>query len=273
MKKKRKSGYLLLLFLIVLGIFLLLVPYLMPNDPNATDLSKALQPPDGMYPLGTDALGRCMLSRILYGAKVSIGSSLIIIAVVFTMGTAIGVIAGYMGGMVDQILDKCITVMQAFPKFILAIAITGILGIGIKNAMIALCVVEWTSYARMARSLTKGIKKKQYIQAAKICGEGDVSIMCHHILPNLLPVLVVNASLGISSMIMEVAALSYLGMGVESPMAEWGAMMNAGKDYMQTNAALVLIPGIAIFVTAFVFNLIGENMRDQMNGGKNEKIL
>ena len=267
MKKEKNIGF-PVSFKIMLGLILILfaiavlAPFLAPNDPYKTELMAALQGPSAEYPLGTDPLGRCLLSRILYGARVSIFSSLFIISVVFLIGTAIGVISGFAGGIVDKIITRVITTMQAFPKFILAIAIAGVLGIGIENTILALCLVEWAEYARMARSLTMTVKQKTYIRAARISGESSGKIMVRHIFPNIVPPLVVNASLGISSMIMEVAALSYLGVGVESPMAEWGAMMNTGKDYMQTKIGLILVPGFAIFLAAVLFNLFGDKLRD-----------
>lgn len=261
-KTKEISFYILIGLIVILLLAALLAPVLAPNDPFKTELTLALIKPDKEFPLGTDPLGRCVLSRILYGARVSIFSSLCIIGIVFFIGTAIGVTAGYMGGAVDMVLTKIITIMQAFPKFILAIAIAGVLGIGIKNTILALCLVEWAEYARISRNLSRGVKQRTYIKAAKVCGESRLQIMFHHVLPNVLPTLVVNASLGISSMIMEVAALSYLGVGVKSPMSEWGAMMNIGKDYLQTETRLVIIPGIAIFVVSVLFNLFGDKLRD-----------
>lgn len=268
MKRREKSRrypasfYAMTVLILLLFVIALAAPVLAPNDPYHTELSDALQGPSRQYPLGTDPMGRCMLSRILYGARVSIFSSLCIIGIVFVIGTAIGVVSGYTGGIADRILTKIITIMQAFPKFILAIAIAGVLGIGIRNTILALCLVEWAEYARLARSLTLGVRGRTYIRAARVCGEGRMRIMVRHIIPNIIPPLIVNASLGISAMIMEVAALSYLGVGVKSPMAEWGAMMNTGKDYMQTNISLVLIPGAAIFLTAVLFNLFGDKQRD-----------
>ncbi|MCI9099162.1 MAG: ABC transporter permease [Lachnospiraceae bacterium] len=265
MKKYPKSFLCMCGLILVLLLTALAAPFLAPNDPYQTELMYALKGSSAQFPLGTDSLGRCMLSRILYGARTSIFSSLCIIAVVFFLGTGVGVVSGYAGGIADQILTKFITIMQAFPKFILAIAIAGVLGIGIENTIFALCLVEWAEYARMARSLTMGVRQKTYIRAAKVCGESSIKIMARHVFPNIIPPLVVNASLGISAMIMEVAALSYLGVGVESPMAEWGAMMNTGKDYMQTNISLVLIPGAAIFVSAVLFNLFGDKLRDVLD--------
>lgn len=265
-KRKYPISFLVLAILIIILIAIaLLAPVLAPNDPNKSSLMDALQGPSIQYPLGTDPLGRCILSRLLYGGRVSIFSSLVIIAIVFVLGTSIGVFSGYTGGITDTVLTKIISITQAFPKIILAIAIAGVLGIGIRNTIIALCIVEWAEYARMARSLTIGIKDRTFIKAARICGNSEFKIMFRHVLPNIIPPLIVNASLGIATMIMEVAALAYLGVGVQSPMAEWGAMMNTGKDYAQTNISLIIIPGMAIFITAVLFNLFGEKIRDVLD--------
>ena len=262
-KKKYPKSFLILCGLVILLLVTAMIaPILAPHDPNKTELMLALQKPNKEYPLGCDAMGRCVLSRILYGARVSIFSSLFIIFMVSLAGTLVGVCSGYFGGITDKILSKIISIMQAFPKLILAIAIAGVMGIGIQNTIFALCIVEWAEYARLSRSLTLGVRNKTFIKAARICGESHMSIITRQIIPNVLPPLVVNASLGIASMIMEVAALSYLGLGVKSPMAEWGAMMNAGKDYLQTDTRLVVIPGVAIFLTAVIFNLFGDKLRD-----------
>ena len=242
----------------------LLAPVLAPNDPNETSLVNALQGPGAAYPFGTDALGRCMLSRILYGARTSIFTSLIIMAIVFCFGCIVGIAAGYMGGLADQILSKVITMTQAFPKLILAIAVAGILGMGIRNTIIALCVVEWADYARLSRNLCKSLKQRAFVKAARLCGASHWQMMWRHMLPNMLPTLVIQASLGISAMILEVASLSYLGVGISPPTAEWGAMMNSGREYMQTEIQLILIPGAAIFITAVLFNLFGEKLRDRL---------
>lgn len=266
-KKKPASFYVLVVLILLLFAIALAAPLLAPNDPHRTDLSAALQGSSAKYPLGTDSLGRCMLSRLLYGARVSIFSSLCIITIVFVLGTCIGVVSGYFGGVLDMILMKVVTLVQAFPKFILAIAIAGVLGIGIGNMIFALCLVEWAEYARISRSLAWQLRNKTYIKAAKICGESEPRILFCHVLPGVVRPLVVNASLGISSMIMEVAALSYLGVGVKSPMAEWGAMMNNGKDYLQTSPALVLLPGVAIFLVSAIFNMFGDKLRDALDRG------
>ncbi len=269
MVRKNKNSYGGLRVLVVLIVLLtgaaLLAPLIAPNDPNETNLTMALLGPSARYPLGTDALGRCMLSRILYGARVSVFSSIAIIAIVLVIGTMVGMLAGYAGGVADRILSKLITLMQAFPKLILAIAIAGILGAGIRSAIIALCLVEWADYARISRNLCRQIRQKTFIKAARLCNASHGQIIVRHLLPNIFPVLIIQASLGIAAMIMEVAALSYLGVGVSPPTAEWGAMINAGRDYMQTRIQLILIPGAAIFTAAALFELLGEKLRDRLS--------
>lgn len=267
MKQKEKAD---ISFYIISGLVVLLLlaaifaPVLAPHDPNETNPMLSQQPPMSGYPLGTDGLGRCMLSRVLYGARVSVFASVAVTGIVFFIGVTIGVVCGYFGGIVDQILNKLITVMQAFPQVVLAIAIAGLLGIGIVNTMIALCMVQWVDYARMARSFTFSLRQQTFVKASRICGESHVKILFKRMIPNILPPLIVNASIGIASMIMEIAALSYLGVGVVEPTAEWGAMINTGRNYMQTDVKMVLIPGIAIFIAAAVFNLFGEKLRDRL---------
>jgi ABC-type dipeptide/oligopeptide/nickel transport system permease subunit len=266
-KQEKKSGiffYVITGFVLLLLIVAILAPVLAPNDPYETNLMVAQQGPSRAYPLGTDGLGRCMLSRVLYGARISIFASIAATAIVFFVGTVIGVLCGYFGGVVDMILNKIITIMQAFPQIILAIAIAGLLGIGIVNTIIALCMVQWVGYARLARSFTFSIRQRTFIKAARVCGESHGKIIFRRVIPNIISPLIVNASLGIAAMIMEIAALSYLGVGVAEPMAEWGAMINAGRDYMQTDVKMVLIPGVAIFLTAAIFNLFGEKLRDKL---------
>lgn len=256
--------YILCFLLIVLILIALLAPVLSPNDPYKTDILHQLNAPDSQYPLGTDELGRCMLSRILYGARTSVFASMVVVAAVFIIGAALGILAGYFGGWVDEVLNKITTVFQAFPRMILAIAVAGVLGIGIRNTILALCAVYWTEYARLSRSIVISLKERTFIQAAKVCGESDLGIMVRHIFPNVFPEMIVTAALDIGSIIMEISALSFLGMGIKTPMAEWGAMMSAGRQYMQTNPALIVIPGIAIFVTVIIFNLFGEKLRDRI---------
>lgn len=269
--RRKKSGhsetmfYIMCFFLLLLFLTAILAPLLAPNDPYKTDILYQLAAPGGKYPLGTDELGRCILSRILYGARTSLFASLIVVVIVFIFGAALGILAGYLGGWVDGLLNRITTVFQAFPRMILAIAVAGVLGIGIRNTILALCAVYWTEYARLSRSIVISLKERTFIQAAKVCGESEIGIMVRHIFPNVFPDMIVTAALDIGSIIMEISALSFLGMGIKTPMAEWGAMMSAGRQYMQTNQLLIVIPGIAIFITVIIFNLFGEKLRDRLN--------
>ncbi len=261
--KEKISFIIVVAFILLLFLSALMAGWIAPNDPNEVNLLAAQLPPGGRFPLGTDALGRCMLSRILYGGRISIFSALGVTLIVFLMGVSIGVTAGYFGGAVDAFLNKFITIIQAFPKIIFVIAVTGLLGIGIGNILIALCLVEWVDYARLARSYAISIRERGFIKAARICGESHFRIIFHRIIPNIVFPLIVNASLGISGIIMSIAALSYLGIGVKEPMAEWGMMISSGRNYLQTDPRLVLIPGVAIFISSALFNLFGEKLRDR----------
>lgn len=273
MRTKTKDGknqsqflfYFMSCWLIMLFLIAILAPVLAPNDPYKTNILKQLSPAGQNYPLGTDELGRCILSRILYGARTSLLASFIVVIVVFIIGSALGILAGYFGGWVDALLNRITTIFQAFPRMILAIAVAGVLGIGIENTVLALCAVYWTEYARLSRSMVISLKEKTFIKSARVCGESHFGIMVRHIFPNIFPNMIVTATLDIGMIIMEISALSFLGMGIKTPMAEWGAMMSAGRQYMQSNPELIVIPGIAIFITVIIFNLFGEKLRDRLD--------
>jgi len=266
---KRKHQKECTVFFIVAGFVLLLLltaisaGLLAPHDPNEVNLLIAELPPGGSYPLGTDALGRCMLSRILYGARSSLFASLFITLTVFLIGVTMGVISGYFGGPLDVVLNKFITVMQSFPKIIMVMALTGILGIGFGSIIVSLCLVEWVDYARISRSYTLSLRERYFIKAARICGESHLRIIFRRVIPNIFYPLIVNASLGISGVIMSISALSYLGLGVKEPMVEWGMMISSGRAYIQSNPSMILLPGAAIFIASSLFNLLGEKLRSQ----------
>ncbi len=262
MKKNRLFFWVLLALLALLALAACFAPVLSPHDPNETSLSHALLSPSAQYPLGTDQLGRCMLSRILYGARLSLFSAVTVTVFVFLFGTVVGVCAGYFGGIVDGLLHPAITMVQSFPKLILAMAIAALLGIGIENMILALCLVGWVEYARLSRSFTQALRQQTFLQAARLCGESHGRIIVCRIIPNLLPPLLVQASLGIAGVILEIAALSYLGFGVEEPLAEWGAMISQGRGEMQTHVMLIVYPAVALFLTAALFQLLGEAGRD-----------
>ena len=262
--KKKKA----VCMLVILRVFLILALFgkkLAPHDPYQSNLMAANQKPCAEYPLGTDNLGRCVLSRILEGAAVSVYSALGVVAVVFAVGTLIGVVAGYGGGWIDQLLMKITVVFQAFPSFILAVAVAGMLGPGLRNAMLSLVSMYWTTYARLARSLVLQLKSETYIQAAQMCGAKKWQILFYHILPGILSPMLLTAVLDISNVILSMAGLSFLGLGVQAPMAEWGLMISNGKAFLQTAPWLILFPSLALFLTVILFNVTGDSLRDALN--------
>lgn len=268
MKRRRNKIIQLCFFstlLIVIFVVSLLAKRIAPHDPYLVDMSLAFTKPCPEYPLGTDNLGRCILSRLLYGAVPSILSGVVVVVIVFFIGTFLGISAAYIGGIYESVVVKIITVFQAFPGFVLAMAIAGMLGTGIRNGMISLCVVYWTSFARVARSLTLEMREKEYIRSARISGAGTFRIIRKHILPNILAPLIVMAALDIGGVILSLAGLSFLGLSAQRPMAEWGMMLNDNRQYLQTATWTVVFPGSAIFLVVIAFNLMADTLRDVLD--------
>ena len=255
-----------LIFFLTLAIILLLIAifskYLCPYDPYVQDLLQAKKPPSFAHPFGTDRYGRDLLSRVIAGSTISIFSTLILVAVVTVTGTVIGIICGWKGGKTDTILMRISDVFLAFPGLVFALAVAGVLGGGIQNAIIALAAISWPKFARLARSLTMAQKDAPYIMAAKLSGSSTAKIIIRHLLPNMAGSILVTAVLDIGTMMMELAGLSFLGLGVKPPMAEWGSMINDGRSMLQICPWMVLAPGIAIFITVMIFNLLGDTVRD-----------
>lgn len=257
---------------VILCILSIVAPYIVPNDPYEVDLLKALQPPSEEFPFGTDQLGRCLFSRVLCGGSSTIFSSLLLVTIIFIVGTTIGVVCGYYGGIVDTIAMRIVDILLAFPGMVLAIAVAGVLGAGLKNAIIALSCISWTKYARLSRSQVLSIRENTFIEAAKMGGNSSFQIVLHHILPNVAGTLVVTATLDIGVMIMELAGLSFLGLGALPPAPEWGSMMNQGRSMLQHAPWLTLFPGGAILITVMIFNLLGDSVRDMLDP-KQRKII
>lgn len=253
-----------LLVLLLLGVALA-APMIAPYDPLEAVMKNAYLPPSAEHLFGTDKLGRDNFSRILYGASYSLGSVLILVAIIFVVGTTLGVIAGYYGGWVDVVIMRVADMMISFPGMILAIAIAGILGGSLMNAIIALTIVTWTKYARLARSMVLKIKKRDYVEAAVVNGGTSLHILWQHILPNILPLMVITAAADIGAMMMELAGLSFLGFGSQPPAPEWGLMLNEGRQQLQTAPWLMIFPGLAIFITVVIFNLWGDALRDVLD--------
>lgn len=243
----------------------LLAPVIAPYDPLEAIMRNANAAPSAEHLFGTDKLGRDVLSRILYGASYSLTSVVSLVALIFVVGTTLGVIAGYSGGIVDTVIMRIADMMISFPGVILAIAIAGILGGSLFNAMVALLCVTWTKYARLARSMVLKIKKHDFVSAAVVSGGSPVHILWVHILPNILPLMIITAAADIGAMMMELAGLSFLGFGSQPPAPEWGLMLNEGRQQLQTAPWLMFFPGLAIFITVVVFNLWGDSLRDVLD--------
>lgn len=254
------SALVLLLILLALA-----APLIAPYDPLAAEMKNAYLPPSGEHLFGTDKLGRDCFSRILYGASYSLSSVLLLVAVIFAVGTSLGVAAGYFGGKTDTVIMRISDMMISFPGMILAIAIAGILGGSLINAIIALTIVSWTKYARLARSMVLKIKKRDFVEAAVVNGGKPLHILSRHIVPNILPLMVITAASNIGAMMMELAGLSFLGFGSQPPAPEWGLMLNEGRQQLQTAPWLMVFPGLAIFVTVVIFNLWGDALRDVLD--------
>ena len=252
-------GLVIILFFIALGI---LAPFLVFNDPTEIDLTQRLLAPNGEFWLGTDHLGRDVFSRLLYGIRTSLSTAFLVLIFSMLVSIIIGTIAGYFGGKIDQLVVGVIDTLLAFPGLVLALVIAGLLGPSLVNLMIALAVTHWVGYARIVRGMVMSIKEQEYILAARACGAGDLHIILAHILPNIISPVLVLATLDMGYIILSISGLSFLGLGAQPPTPEWGAMLNAGRPYMQLAPWLMFFPGMAIFLVVLAFNLLGDGLRD-----------
>lgn len=257
-------------FVLLLIAVALAAPLIAPYDPLEAVMQNAYLPPSAEHLFGTDKLGRDNFSRILYGASYSLSSVLLLVTIIFAVGTTLGVLAGYYGGKVDIVIMRISDMMISFPGMILAIAVAGILGGSLINAIIALTIVTWTKYARLARSMVLKIKKRDFVEAAIVNGGTSTHILWKHILPNILPLMVITAASDIGAVMMELAGLSFLGFGSQPPAPEWGLMLNEGRQQLQTAPWLMIFPGLAIFVTVVIFNLWGDALRDVLDPRQEE---
>jgi len=248
--------------LLVFVLLAVLAPVISPFNPLLQNISVSLTKPSAPYYLGTDKLGRDILSRMLYGAQISIRSGLLVVLLAGGFGTLVGLIAGYLGGWVDEIWMRITDIFFAFPGLILAMAIAGALGPSLTNALIAVAVVSWPVYARLIRGQVLGLREREFVQAARSIGVRDWGIILRHLLPNTLAPLMVQASFDMAGTILSVAGLSFIGFGAQPPTPEWGVMISEGRNYITTQWWLTGVPAIAILLLVASLNLVGDGLRD-----------
>lgn len=245
--------------LVFIGIF---APIIAPHDPLYGDLKQGFIPPNSEYWFGTDKLGRDIFSRVLYGIRISLGISASLIMIILFFGGILGILSGYLGGVVDKIIMAISDVLISCPSMVLAIALTGLMNASVQNAMLAIFIVTISKYVRLTRSLVLQIVNTEYIKSAKMCGTSHVNILIKHIIPNISQTLLVTASTDLGSIILELSALSFLGFGIPAPLPELGFMINDGRAFMLNAPWIVAFPGLAILIIVSVLNLTSDKLRD-----------
>jgi peptide/nickel transport system permease protein len=248
--------------LLLVAIF---APYIAPYEPNEQNILFRYQAPSAKHWLGTDEMGRDILSRIIYGSRISLQVGLISISLALLVGVILGLMAGYYGGFIDMLVMRLMDIMLAFPAILLAIAIVAILGPQLQNAMIAIAIINIPRFARVIRSSTLSIKESEYIKAARALGAKDIRIITRHLFPNALAPLIVQTTLSIATAILEAAALSFLGLGAQPPSPEWGAMLTDARSALQKAPWVATFPGLAIIFGVLGFNLLGDGLRDALD--------
>ena len=257
--KQALIGLVLILFVTAIAVF---APSLAPNDPNKIDVLKKFLPASAQYPLGTDQLGRCILSRLVMGARYSLGIAVPTLLIISMIGIALGTAAAYIGGRVERVFLVICDIFMAFPPMVLVLSLVGALGQGIGNILIAVIVSMWVWFAKVVRTYAEIEKSKDYVVASRIAGCSGTQIIVRHIIPNILPQCIVYLSTGIASLILMVSGFSFLGLGFEAGTPEWGAMLSEAKANFYSHPTLIVYPGLCILLAAAGFNLFGEALRD-----------
>ena len=256
------AGAIILAFVVVAALF---APYLSPADPLVMNPTQLLQPPSAAHLMGTDELGRDVLSRVIWGARISLYVGVISVTMAVVIGVTLGLLAGYHGGLVDDVIARLLDIVFAFPTILLALGIVGMLGSSLTNTMIAIGVVYTPIYARLARGTTLAIKEREFVEAAVVSGARAARIIVRHILPNVMAPLIIQTSLNLSLAILAEASLSFLGLGTQPPDPSWGTMVNTGQALIELSPWPVVFPGLAIVLAVLAFNLIGDGLRDALD--------
>lgn len=269
--KEHKQFSVFLFFAVIIVLIAVFAPLLAPKDPYEAIMSKSLAAPDSENLFGTDKLGRDVLSRVIYGTRTSLVMALCLVVVIFVVGTILGIVAGYFGGIVDAVIMRIADMMISFPGLVLAIAIAGLLGPNMVNAVVAISAVSWTKYARLSRSLVLKIKNELYLEAAMVSGTRTFKMLRRHVIPNMITTMLITAATDIGTMMLEIASLSFLGFGAQAPTPEWGLMLNEGRTYIASAPWLMIYPGLAIVIVVVVFNMLADSVRDILDPVKTEK--
>lgn len=260
------------LIVVALVVFTAFGPLLWPRDPVEQHLVHRLEPPSLAHPLGTDRLGRDVLARLLHGARLSLGVAVVVTGVRLALGTAVGLVAGYVGGWVDAALMRLLDTLLSFPGIVLAIVVAGIRGPSLLNAMVALAVVGWASYARLVRSTVLSVREREFVAASRLLGSSRLHVIRRHVLPSVVGPVVVLATLDVGGVILGAAGLSFLGLGVQPPTPEWGAMLAGGRNHLRDAWWLVNAPGGMILLTALGFNLLGDGLRAALSATESDRV-
>lgn len=263
--RRNRAAMLGLLVVVVLALLALLAPVIAPSDPIAQDLEAQLLPPSRQHWLGTDDLGRDLLTRIIYGGRVSLTVGLVSVGIALGAGSTLGLVGGFYRGISESIIMRTMDVMLAFPATLLAIFIVGIRGPGLNNAMLAIAVINIPIFARIVRGSTLRVRQEDFIEAARALGASQTRLMNRHILPNTLAPIIVQTTLTFGAAILEASGLSFLGLGAQAPTAEWGSMLTNTREFLRDAPWAATFPGIAILVTVVAFNLLGDGLRDALD--------
>lgn len=266
-RRFRKNGRAVvgLCIVIILVLCAVLAPIISPYEPNAQDPRNRLQGPSAGHWFGTDELGRDILSRIIYGARISMSVGLIAICISLIGGVTLGAIAGYYGGTIDNIIMRCMDVLLSIPTILLNISIVAALGSGLQNVMIAIGVSSIPGYCRIVRASILSLRDQDFVEASRAAGANDFFLITRHILPNCLAPLIVQATLRIGAAILSCASMSFLGLGIVPPTAEWGSMLSTGRDFLRDTPHVCIFPGLAIMAAVFSMNLVGDGLRDALD--------
>ncbi|MGG4342187.1 nickel transporter permease [Paenibacillus lautus] len=263
--RKNKMAMIGLFMILLFIVIALIAPLLAPYDYKAQELADRLKPPSAEHWFGTDDLGRDLLSRVLYGARISLWVGTFSVLGSIILGTLLGILAGFYGKWIDMIISRIFDILLAFPSILLAIAIVAILGPSLQNALYAIAIVNIPTYGRLVRAKVLSLKNEEYITAAQAIGMKNRGILLHHILPNSLTPIIVQGTLGIATAIIEAAALGFLGMGAQPPAPEWGKMLSDSRQFIATAPWTVVFPGVSIMLTVLAFNLMGDGLRDALD--------